>query len=82
MYCCLFLITKGEWSPLKFVIKSPATFSILVVVVIDVSWKFSPCSINTVKGGYSHDSLQEVHNHSLPQSHQTVPMYKINDFCK
>lgn len=57
-------------------IKSPATFSIFVVVVIDVSWKFSPHAINTVKGGYSRDSLQEVNHHSLPQSCQTVPMHK------
>lgn len=59
-------------SPFCLVIKSAATCSILVVVVIDVSWKFSPRSINTVKGGYSRDSLQEVARRSLPQSRKTV----------
>lgn len=82
-HCCLFLRKKGSGPTESSMLKSPGTSSILVVVVIDVSWKFPPIlfSINAVKGGYSHDSLQEVTHPLLPQSHQ-CPLLKINSFCK
>lgn len=50
IYCFLFLIKKGSSLPSSSVIKSLAAFSILVVVVIYVSWKFSPVLLILSKG--------------------------------
>lgn len=40
--------------------------------------KFPPCSINTVEGGHSRDSPQEISRHLLPQSHQDCSPHAQN----